>query len=99
MTSEEMAIVLKEVEQRSKSNSHRLDEVEKRQADNDKMLASIARMDQRQNDMDNDIKEIKTDVKTLTGKPGKRWENVVDKVVFTIVAALVAYILARVGLS
>jgi Flp pilus assembly protein TadB len=94
-----MAIVLKEVEQRSKSNSHRLDEVEKRQADNDKMLASIARMDQRQNDMDNDIKEIKTDVKTLTGKPGKRWENVVDKVVFTIVAALVAYILARVGLS
>ena len=37
---------------------------------------------------------IKADVTELKSKPAKRWENVVDKVIFAIVGAGVAYILA-----
>lgn len=98
MTIEQLAVDLKEVEDRSKSNSRRLDDVEKNLSDNNKMLASIARIDQRQNDMDNDIKEIKTDVKNIVGKSGKRWDSIVEKVLLTVVAALVAYALSQVGL-
>ena len=98
---EEMELIkqLTEVEQRSKSNSHRLDKVEERLADNEKMLASIHAMAQRQDTMDGDIKEIKADVKTLTSKPAKRWESVVEKVILAVVAAVVGVILAHLGLG
>lgn len=99
MTVEEMAVRVQQVEDRSKSNSHRLSDVEKKLSDNDQMLASIARLDQKQTDMDKDIKEIKSDVKTIAEKPGKRWDAIVDKVLLAIVAALVCYALSQIGLG
>ncbi len=99
MTGEELALKVQRVDDRSKSNAHRLDEVEKKLADNDEMLASIARLDQRQKDMDTDVKEIKADVKSLAGKPARRWESVVDKALMAAVTALVGYILIRLGLG
>lgn len=99
MTNEELAVKVQRVDDRSKSNAHRLDEVEKKLADNDEMLASIARLDQRQKDMDTDVKEIKADVKALAGKPAKRWEAIAEKALMTAVAALVGYVLVRLGLS
>ena len=99
MTNAELAVKVQQVEDRSKSNAHRLDEVEKKLADNDEMLASIARLDQRQKDMDTDVKEIKTDVKALAGKPAKRWESVVDKAILAVVTALVGYVIVRIGLG
>lgn len=99
MTNEELAVKVQRVDDRSKSNAHRLDEVEKKLADNDEMLASIARLDQRQKDMDTDVKEIKADVKALAGKPAKRWESVVDKALLTVIAAIVGYIVVKLGLG
>lgn len=96
---QDLLVKITEVDARSKSNSHRLDEVEKKQADSDKMLTSIALIAQRQDTIDTDIKEIKTDVKTLAGKSAKRWDGVVDKIILAVVAGLVAYILTRIGLS
>ncbi len=97
MTTEELALQVQRVDDRSKSNTHRLDEMEKKLADNDEMLASIARLDQRQKDRDTDVKEIKADVKALAGKPAKRWESVVDKALMAAVTAIVGYILVRLG--
>ena len=98
MTTEDLSVKVAEVEARAKSNSHRLDEVEKRQADNDRVVASIARIAQRQDSMDGDLKEIKSDVKLLTGKSGRRWDAVVDKILLTVAASLVASLLARIGM-
>ena len=99
MTTEELAVKVQRVDDRSKSNAYRLDEVEKKLADNDEMLASIARLDQRQKDMDTDVKEIKADVKALAGKPAKRWENVVDKALMAVVTAIVGYVVIKLGLG
>ena len=99
MTCEELAVKVQRVDDRSRSNAHRLDEVEKKLADNDEMLASIARLDQRQKDMDTDVKEIKADVKALAGKPAKRWESIVDKTLMAAITALVGYVLVRLGLG
>ncbi len=99
MTGEELALKVQRVDDRSKSNMHRLDEVEKKLADNDEMLASIARLDQRQKDMDTDVKEIKADVKSLAGKPARRWETVVDKALMAAVTAIVGYVLIKLGLG
>ena len=48
--------------------------------------------------MDGDIKEIKTDVKSLAAKPARRWEMVVDKIILALAAGLAAYILAHLGM-
>lgn len=89
---------LTKVEDREKSNSHRLDEVEKRQEDITELVQSVATIAQKQNDMDSDVREIKTDVKALMAKPAKRWDTVVEKALLALVGALVAFALARFGL-
>ena len=83
---------------RSKSNSHRLDELEKRQDNLDNLVSSVKVLATKQDVMETDVKEIKADVKNLSQKPGKRWEAIVDKLIWAVLAAFVAFVLARVGL-
>ena len=89
---------LTEVEERAKSNSHRLDEVEKKQDNLDKIVSTVAVLVDQEKRVENDVKEIKADVKTLTLKPGKRFDTIVDKLIWAVLAAVVAYILAKIGL-
>lgn len=89
---------LTEVEERSKSNTHRLDAVEKRQNDLDKLANSVSLLAEREERVESDVKEIKCDVKTLAEKPGKRYDSLVDKVVWAVLAAVIAFFLGRVGL-
>ena len=67
------------VEDRSKSNSHRLRAVEEKQDAMTDLVQSVAAMAQKQVDMDADLTEIKADVKNINLKPAKRWYNVIDK--------------------
>lgn len=89
---------LTEVEQRSKSNTHRLEEVEKRQDNLDKLTTSVSLLAEREERMETDVKEIKCDVKALAEKPAKRWDNLVDKLIWGVFGAVLAYMLAQLGL-
>lgn len=89
---------LTEVEERSKSNTHRIDELERRQNNVEKLATSVEVLATQQKSLKEDIGEIKTDVKTMASKPAKRWESVVEKIILTIVAAIVVFLLAKVGL-
>ena len=86
------------VEDRSKSNQHRLDEMEKRQDDLEELTSTVKVLAVREENVENDVKEIKNDVKTLTSKPAQRWEKVVEITITIIVGALVGFILAKIGL-
>ena len=89
---------LTEVEQRSKSNAHRLDDVEKKQDDLSELVGTVRVLALREKNVENDAKEIKDDVKTLTSKPGKRWDALVSQIITLVVAAVVGYVLAHIGL-
>ena len=89
---------LTEVEARSKSNAHRLGEVEKRQDNFDKLVVSVEKLAVKEQNVENDVKEIKTDVKTLTSKSGKRWDGLVDKIILILATAVVTFALSRIGL-
>ena len=90
---------LSHVEDRAKSNTHRLAEVERKQEDMTELVQSVAVIAQKQTDMDEDLQEIKTDVKLLTAKPGKRWDSIVEKVLLAAVTGVVGYILLKLGLA
>ena len=86
------------VEDRSKSNTRRIDDLEKRQDNLDKLVSTVEVLAVREQNVENDVKEIKTDVKSLTNKPAERWNGIVDKVIYAVVAAVVGFLLARLGM-
>lgn len=98
MENDEMVKTLTEADARSKSNEHRLDSVEKRQGELDRLVSTVASIATRQETIEDDVKEIKTDVKCLSEKPARRWESVVDKVIMTILGAAILFILTQIGL-
>lgn len=87
------------VEDRSKSNTKRLDDMEKRQDDLEDLVGSVKVLATKQEAVESDVKEIKSDVKELTSKPAKRWEGLVDKIIMTLAAAVIGFLLARIGLG
>lgn len=97
MNNEELTVKVTEIDSRSKSNSHRLTEVEERLAENEKLTQSVALIAQRQDTIESDVKEIKGDVKSLTAKPGKRWDSIVEKALLVIVAAIIGYVIKQMG--
>lgn len=94
---DELRIKLTEVEQREKSNTRRIDKIEERQDNLEKLTDTISVLANEQEHIKSDVGEIKTDVKTLTEKPAKRWDAIVDKVLWAIVGAAVAFALAQIG--
>lgn len=89
---------LTEVEERSKSNSYRLSEVEKRQDNLDELVGTVKVLAVREKQVEADVKEIKSDVKAMASKPGQRWELVITAVITAVVAAVIGFFLAKIGL-
>lgn len=86
------------VEDRSKSNTHRIEELERRQDNLDDLVGTVKVLAAREENVENDVKEIKSDVKTLTNKPAQKWDSFMEKIFTLVVAAVVGYILAQIGL-
>lgn len=86
------------MEQRSKSNTKRLDDMEKRQDNLDDLVSTVKVLAVREENVEKDVKEIKADVKELTNKPAKRWDEITMKIILTIVAAVVGFFLAKIGM-
>jgi t-SNARE complex subunit (syntaxin) len=105
MTSEETAVKLTEVESRAKSNTRRIDKLEQQTEAIQSLATSVEKMVQEQGHQTEAIERIEKNVEKLDGKvevlehrPAKRWDSVVDKIIMTIVGAVVGYILVKIGL-
>lgn len=88
---------LSKVEERSKSNQHRIEDLEKRQDNLEDLTGTVKILAVREERVETDVKEIKNDVKSLTAKPGQRWDNLMDKIILTIAAGIVGFVLAHFG--
>lgn len=106
MTQDELLQKLTETEQRSKSNTHRIDELEQDQKVLNKLATSVAVMAQEQQTIrrdvaksGEDIKAVRKSIEMLQEAPGKRWEKVVEKIILVAVGAVVAWLLARMGIK
>lgn len=73
----------------------RLGELETATAVQDTKLDTI---DDKLDDIQTGQKTLLTKVEALEAKPGKRWDGLVDKVLWAVAGAVVAFLLARVGL-
>jgi flagellar motility protein MotE (MotC chaperone) len=98
MTLEDQAVLLKEVEDRSKGNTRRIETLEKKVDNLADVVSVLQAMQKDLEHLTSDVRETKEDVKELKEKPGKRWEGVVEKVIYAVVGAVVAFLLAKGGL-
>ena len=89
---------LTEVEGRSKSNTHRLDDLERRQDNLDDLVSTVKVLAVREEAVENDVKEIKNDVKSLTSKSGQNWDSLMDKIIWAVAGAVLAFLMAKIGL-
>ena len=88
----------KDIEHRLTAVETRVYELEKRQDDLDELVSTVKVLAVREENVENDVKEIKNDVKSLTAKPAQRWDSLVDKLIWAVAGAVVAYILSQIGL-
>ena len=72
--------------------------MERRQDNLDELVGTVKVLAVREENVENDVKEIKSDVKSLTNKPAQRWENLIGQIIGIIAAAVVGFLLAKFGL-
>ena len=89
MNLEELTVKVVENEQRSKSNTKRLDELAHQQEEMSKIINLMYGIQEAIKNMKEDICETKADVKKLTEQPGKKWAKVVETIIVVAVSALI----------
>lgn len=88
-----------EIEARSKSNTHRIDDLEEDNRALHTLATSVEVLATKQETIEANVSEIKDDVKSLKAIPGGKWEALVKTVLTALAGGLVAYALFRLGLS
>lgn len=99
MTRREVTRALQEVEDRAKSNTHRIDNLEQEQRAIHDLASSVAVMAKEQGHMREDITEVKTTVSALAAKPGQHWDAVVNKALLVAVGIIIAWLFGRLGIN
>jgi nitrate/nitrite-specific signal transduction histidine kinase len=96
---------LTETEHRAKSNTRRVEKLELQTEAIQSLATSVEVMVKEQGHQTEAIERIEKNVEKLDGKveilehkPAKRWESIVEKVILTVVGAVVGYLLVKVGL-
>lgn len=98
MNIEEIALKLQETTDRSERNEGRIKKLETEQGILHELATSVAVLAEQVKNMNTSIGSLTGKVDKLEEKPGKRWEGLVDKIIWTIAAALIGFALAKIGL-
>lgn len=88
-----MNVKLTETEGRVKSNTQRIEKLEQRQEDLNKLATAVEVLASREKGVEKDVKEIKADVKTITQRPGKRWDAMIDRVLYVLIGAVLSLLM------
>lgn len=88
---------LAQVEERIDQHDRRLDDIEHHQDNLNELVGTVKVLVVREENVENTVKEIKNDVKTLTSKPAQKWESLVEKIIGVAVGAIAGYVLFKMG--
>lgn len=98
MDNEQMLIKLQETTDRSLRNEGRIEKLEGKHEVLEQLVTSVAVMAEQMKNMNKSVSTLTDKVDAIEEKPGKRWDSLVDKIVWAVAAALIGFILAQIGL-
>lgn len=87
------------VEEKTKRNEGRIKKLESEHEALNKLATAVAVMAEKQETMNDNVEKLTEKVEHMESKPGKKWESLEEKVLVTIVAALVGFLLAQLGVG
>lgn len=98
MDNEEIARQLQANKDLSQRNQARIEKLETEQKELRDLTTAVNGMVIEQKNMRTDLTEMKNDVKQIKEKPAKRWDMTVEKILTLVIAAVVAWMLSKIGL-
>ena len=98
MENEHIALKLQETVDRTTRNEARIKKLEGEYRVIYDLATSVAVMAEQVKIMGVNVNSLTEKVEDLEGRPDERWDSIVDKIWLTIVAAIVGFALAQIGL-
>ena len=98
MDNEQLAIKLQETTARSIRNEGRIKKLEGEHETLQQLATAVAVMAEQLKTMHTNVNHLTNKVDKLEEKPAKRWDSIVDKVIWAVLAAVIAFVLGRIGL-
>ena len=96
---EEQIRTLTECDQRSKSNTHRLDRLEQNYEALNRLTVSVETMGVKLGNLDATMQKLDARMEEQEAKPGKRWDGLVTTLIGVIVGAVMAVVFSHIGLG
>lgn len=98
MDNENLAIKLQETTDRSLRNEGRIEKLETEHETLHSLATSVAVMAEQLKQMNKSVSALTNEVEEMKVKPAKRWDSLVEKILLGVVAALLGFVLAQIGL-
>ena len=98
MDTEQLAIKLQETTDRSIRNEGRIKKLEGEHETLQQLATAVAVMAEQLKTMNTNVNNLTNKVDKLEEKPAKRWDSIVDKVIWAVLAAVIAFVLGKFGL-
>ena len=96
---EEQIRILTECDQRSRSNTHRLDKLEQNYEALNRLTVSVETMGVKLARLDRTMQKLDARMGEQEAKPGRRWDGLVTTLIGVIVGAVMAVVFSQVGLG
>ncbi len=91
-----MDITVAKLEASVKSAHRRLDDVSMQVREFQAACLALERMDEKVDTLRHALEEIKTDVKTMSGKPAGRWDRMISALIGAVVSVAVSAVAASI---
>ena len=98
MDNDQMIMTLQETKDRSLRNEGRIKKLEGENTVLHQLATSVAVMAEQMKNMNASVAMLTGEVEELKEKPGKRWDSLIDKIIWGIAGAILAYFLTQLGL-
>lgn len=98
MNIEDVALKLQETTDRSIRNEGRIKKLEEENGTLHSLATSVAVMAEQMKQMNQSVSTLTEEMEEMKVKPAKRWDAIVEKIIFGLVGACLAYILTQIGL-
>lgn len=98
MDMEQLALEHQETKDRSIRNEGRIKKLENENTVLHQLATSVAIMAEQIKNMNSSVSALTVEVEELKDKPSKRWDGIVDKIIWATCAAVIAFLLGRIGL-
>ncbi len=90
---------LAEVEQRCRSNTRRIDALERKEEVLQRLATAVEVLASEQKHLQENIDRMSGKIDAIEKKPAKYWEKVMEKAVTVLVTAVITFLLAQLGVA